>query len=798
MRVSWKNALILIAVLFLNSSVIASAAEDGDIQTQQEDILLTEQSGENCNLGFGDEDISDDNSVGYQEGWNGTVEANDRCYIDSEGNKLIGLNCIEGKWYYFDENGYLKTGWQTVEEKTYYFSLETGERYENGAYMIEDEEYTFDENGEVISKIDSEDSAENGLTDTSDSIIEDTQENSQTNQSEQDGVLPETEEVVTIYQGWQRASEGWYYYDSFGNKVTGWLQLGNNWYYLDGSNAEYPGLMVTGPKKEINGYTYFFEGGGVMQTGWIIQPEGKYYAYAGGNQAYGWQQLGNKWYYFDKSNQEYPGLMVTGCSKVIGGKTYYFDEDGAMQTGWVRQPEGWYYTDANGNRMTGWLQLGSNWYYLDGNNTEYPGLMVTGPKKEINGYTYFFEGGGVMQTGWVRLPEGWYYAYPGGNQKIGWLQLGSNWYYLDGNNTEYPGLMVTGPKKEINGYTYFFEGGGVMQTGWIKFPEGWYYAHPGGNQAYGWIKLASGRYYLDADNAEYPGLMVSSCTMKINGQEYTFRSDGRVFTGWKYVSGKGYYYYDDTGLIASGWRLVNNKWYYMDPQNDNIMVYQQWKKINGYWYYFKKDGDMATNWLYVGGNYYYLASDGVMRTGWQWIGGNRYYFYKENDPNGGGYGVMAANTTIDGYRLQANGAMIVTEQYNMSIRAQSYSSSTSYLILVDRAACKVGIFTGRQGAWNLLYFWDCAPGTAATPTVSGVFTVQSKGYYFDSGSSRCYWYTQFYGNYLFHSVLYSKYTGDLVDGRVGIPLSHGCVRLVIGNAKWIYDNIPSGTKVVIY
>ena len=527
MRVSWKNALILIAVLFLNSSVIASAAEDGDIQTQQEDILLTEQSGENCNLGFGDEDISDDNSVGYQEGWNGTVEANDRCYIDSEGNKLIGLNCIEGKWYYFDENGYLKTGWQTVEEKTYYFSLETGERYENGAYMIEDEEYTFDENGEVISKIDSEDSAENGLTDTSDSIIEDTQENSQTNQSEQDGVLPETEEVVTIYQDWQRASEGWYYYDSFGNKVTGWLQLGNNWYYLDGSNAEYLGLMVTGPKKEINGYTYFFEGGGVMQTGWITQPEGRYYAYAGGNQAYGWQQIGNKWYYFDRSNQEYPGLMVTGCSKVIGGKTYYFDENGAMQTGWLRQPEGWYYMDANGNRIRGWLQLGSNWYYLDGNNTEYPGLMVTGPKKEINGYTYFFEGGGVMQTGWVRLPEGWYYAYPGGNQRTGWLQLDSNWYYLDGNNTEYPGLMVTGPKKEINGYTYFFEGGGVMQTGWL-FDHAWHY----------------------------------------------------------------------------------------------------------------------------------LGNDGAMRSGWQQIDGIWYYFYKQNDVNGGEYGAMSVNTSIDGWKIQADGTAI--------------------------------------------------------------------------------------------------------------------------------------------
>lgn len=84
------------------------------------------------------------------------------------------------------------------------------------------------------------------------------------------------------------------------------------------------------------------------------------------------------------------------------------------------------------------------------------------------------------------------------------------------------------------------------------------------------------------------------------------------------------------------------------------------------------------------------------------------------------------------------------------------------------------------------------------PTVGGEFTVGSKGYYFDSGNARCYWYTQFYGDYLFHSVLYSKYNGSLMDGRVGMQLSHGCVRLPIQNAKWIYDNIPSGTKVVVF
>lgn len=135
--------------------------------------------------------------------------------------------------------------------------------------------------------------------------------------------------------------------------------------------------------------------------------------------------------------------------------------------------------------------------------------------------------------------------------------------------------------------------------------------------------------------------------------------------------------------------------------------------------------------------------------------------------------------------------------YEMSIRANMYSSPTGYLTLVNRSTHKVAIFQGSQGSWSCVKYWDCADGKASTPTVTGVFHVGSRGYYFDSGSARCYWWTQFYGNYLFHSVLYT-HSGQLMDGRVGIALSHGCVRLKIENAKWIYDNIPRGTTVVVY
>lgn len=137
------------------------------------------------------------------------------------------------------------------------------------------------------------------------------------------------------------------------------------------------------------------------------------------------------------------------------------------------------------------------------------------------------------------------------------------------------------------------------------------------------------------------------------------------------------------------------------------------------------------------------------------------------------------------------------DQAAMHARANMYGSTTPYLILVNKSTHKVGVFQGWQGNWNQISYWDCADGKASTPTVEGVFHVGSRGYYFNSGAYRCYWWTQFYGDYLFHSVLYD-WNGVLQDGRVGMGLSHGCVRLPIDQAKWIYDTIPTGTTVVVY
>lgn len=141
-----------------------------------------------------------------------------------------------------------------------------------------------------------------------------------------------------------------------------------------------------------------------------------------------------------------------------------------------------------------------------------------------------------------------------------------------------------------------------------------------------------------------------------------------------------------------------------------------------------------------------------------------------------------------------------TIKYQMAAKAQSQSSSTKWLILVDTHKNRVCVLKGKKGQWNVYKFFKCSCGAPGSRTVRGKFTIGSRGLSFgeDKGYS-CWYWTQFYGNYLFHSVLYNPGSQrSLQDGRLGMNLSHGCVRLAIGNAKWINRNIPSGTKVWTY
>ena len=130
------------------------------------------------------------------------------------------------------------------------------------------------------------------------------------------------------------------------------------------------------------------------------------------------------------------------------------------------------------------------------------------------------------------------------------------------------------------------------------------------------------------------------------------------------------------------------------------------------------------------------------------------------------------------------------------INSKNFSSSTSYFIWIDLSHQRVNIFNGSSKKWNLVKSMICSSGKARTPTVKGNFTVGSKGSYFISaGGARCQYFTQISGNYLFHSVLYNRKGNYIIDNTLGVAASHGCVRLALTNAKFIYDNIPAKTFI---
>ncbi|HHV32289.1 MAG: L,D-transpeptidase [Ruminococcaceae bacterium] len=95
----------------------------------------------------------------------------------------------------------------------------------------------------------------------------------------------------------------------------------------------------------------------------------------------------------------------------------------------------------------------------------------------------------------------------------------------------------------------------------------------------------------------------------------------------------------------------------------------------------------------------------------------------------------------------------------------------------------------------------CSTGLEGSDTPTGTFTVSDRGKSFFSPQYQegAYYWTRFKGSFLFHSIPFDK--NEKIEpeeaDKLGTKASHGCVRLAIEDAKWIYDNVPRGTKVVI-
>ena len=101
--------------------------------------------------------------------------------------------------------------------------------------------------------------------------------------------------------------------------ASGWRLTNNGYMYVYGN-----GTYKSNGWDYIDGYWYYFDAYGIMQTGWLYLNNNWYYCLPSGQMAASsWNNINEKWYYFNES-----GIMQTGYI-TIDGKTYYTDGSGA-------------------------------------------------------------------------------------------------------------------------------------------------------------------------------------------------------------------------------------------------------------------------------------------------------------------------------------------------------------------------------------------------------------------------------------------------------------------------------------
>ena len=130
---------------------------------------------------------------------------------------------------------------------------------------------------------------------------------------------------------------------------------------------------------------------------------------------------------------------------------------------------------------------------------------------------------------------------------------------------------------------------------------------------------------------------------------------------------------------------------------------------------------------------------------------------------------------------------------------------SSYLAKINRTTCTVTIYAkdGNNGYIIPVKRFACSVGLPSTPTPAGTYYTLAKYRWHElMGPSYGQYCTRIVGGVLFHSVAGSNMTSYNLDpnayNMLGSPASHGCVRLCVRDAKWIYDNCSLGMQVDIY
>lgn len=594
----------------------------------------------------------------------------------------------------------------------------------------------------------------------------------------------DADEDEAAKQGWIQISSGFKYEtseaanDEYYTDEDGWVEIDGAYYLFDDE-----GYMRTGEVtlEDENGdeQEYYLEEMqdedetpedsriGQRTSGWhLVMTDGeyqgkRYYDPENGGAAVseGWVTDGSNRFYIDAET----GYAVTETELTIDGVTYHFDVEGRvegeenpnLEDGW-NIIDGKWYLCRDGVKLMGWQEDEDKWYYLDSNG---------------------------ICSGWIQDGDDYYFCNASGVKQFGWVQIRDTWYYMD----ETDGRRVTG-WKNLNGADYYFNTEtGQMTSGWVLDGRTYYYCNREGQRCYGWV-LEDGKYYfMDKTSG-----ILQFGWFEDEGHRYLTDASGAMRVGWV-ESGGHRYFLNASGHMVTGFQQVGEFKYYF---NEDGILQTGWVKIDGAYRYFREDGIMATGWQQVGDNMYYLQEDGTrLADGWHRFDSDRYYFDDRgvNYRNGWFY--------IDGYKYYFQGDGKLLQDLDTLIGKQA-----SYVLKVDRTACIITVYAkdGDNGYIIPVKEMICSVGLPATPTSAGTFYTSAKFRVKELiGPSWGKYATRVYNGVYFHSVAClnpNNVTFSLPAAefnKLGTPASHGCIRMCVRDARWIYENCEIGTQVTI-
>ena len=534
-------------------------------------------------------------------------------------------------------------------------------------------------------------------------------------------------------------------------------------------------------------------GSGADGIGWLVTD-----AYGQGLQRYwieygGWAQVG-----FSESGYAHytteNGYVLRGGMKDSAGDVYYADNDGRLQK------SGWRVTaDITGVIERYWMQdykAAKNTFVNAGNGwwayCKSDGTVLRGTGKVDGKIVLADNDGRLAGSGWAVKDYG----------------KGLQRYYLG----------------SISGVGYGYALTGFFQAVLGSYGNVWFY----GDTSWGYVLRGknnfSGTGMLISNNE---GVLAESLNSNVKAGMVVTSSLGDGLQRYYFVQKNGHYY-AKTGVFEDGGNhyfgdesegyLVRGKVRYgsgmIVADNDGKLLWGD----NGSW--------AVTSQFDSAIQRYYIVTIGKDAAGNEIRGAKVGYFTIGQDEYYGrddqGYVVRGYWTAPDGMVYYADNDGKLDMFREIRSRIWSWTSATRYLIVVDSASYRTFIFEGSQYNWRLKYAWDC--GVWMSGYGPELYHHDSYGWYNDytvGGDNACYNYTRwkdgrnsYKGGYRtdyyaeddikwftgicldlgFHSTI--GWEGGYSDpSQLRVNVSHGCVRLLESNAKWIYDNCGIGTRV---